>query len=141
MRAPRRLLLLALYFGVALTAESAYATSRDHLECRRIGDSNEETAVVDLTTLPFGLDADCTVRARAREVCVPASPDVFAAGSENAGSVPAAEIAQERICYRIDCPRRALPPAVATDRFGTRRIALRGPRLFCTPVSLEAPAP
>jgi hypothetical protein len=141
MSARRRTVSAAALLGLTLWSGPALAAANDHLACYRVGDANEASASVDLTTLPFGVDSGCTVEAKARELCIPATGEVLVGGPNDADPVPASEIAQERLCYRIDCPRRALPPVVATDRFGARRVALRRPRMFCTPVSLEAPAP
>ena len=81
----------------------------------------------------FGVDAGCTVEAKVRELCVPASADVID-GDDSQTDVQGDDVGVERLCYKVKCPKRALPAVQVTDRFGSRTVGVRRSRLLCLPV-------
>ncbi len=122
-----------------ISCGTALAQTRDHMKCYRVDDGDHGSSVIDVETLPFGLDAGCTVIAKARELCVPAEPEVMgpAADSDFAGE----ELDGDRLCYRVKCPKRLLPAFEVADRFGSRPVSVRRARKLCTPANSEIDAP
>ena len=121
---------LALTAAAALASPAMAAEHRDHLDCFRIEDGSAAEATVDLATLPFGVDEGCTVKAAARELCVPA-PAHIVDGEMPEAALRGENLVEERVCYRIACPERELAPVTVSDRFGTRQVTVRKPRLLC----------
>jgi hypothetical protein len=120
--------------------EPARSQTNDHMKCYRVSDRGGAVAVVDLETAQFGLDAGCKLKARSRELCMPAAADVI--GAEHVDpSVTGENLTNERLCYRIRCPKRSLPQVQVADRFGTRAVALGQARRFCTSVTPDTGAP
>ena len=118
---------------LTLAGAASAQSSNDHMKCSRVTDRDGVSAVVDLETAQLGLDAGCKVKAKSRELCVPVAADVIGPVHESA-AVTGENLADERLCYRIKCPKRSLPQVQVADRFGTRPVALGQARRFCTSV-------
>jgi hypothetical protein len=129
----RRERLAAVALVCLLSPTAALAATTDHLRCDRITDSVEAGGAVDLATVPFGLDVGCTIEGSAREICSPVDASVLA--TDDAQTLRGDAATQERICYRIRCPERALPSAQVRDRFGTRTVTVKKPATVCVPVA------
>lgn len=134
-RRPSALNLVALVvLGVAAMVGPASASSNDHLRCDRVSDTVEAGGAVDLATVPFGMDAGCTVEGVAREVCSPVGAEIVVA-AEGEAAVAGPDSVQERICYRLRCPEKSRPTAQVRDRFGVRTVTVKRPATVCVPVS------
>ena len=127
-------LVALVMVGCAAMAGPASAASNDHLRCDRVSDTVEAGGAVDLATVPFGVDAGCTVEGVAREICSPVGADVVAA-AEGEPAVAGLDSVQERICYRLRCPEKTRPTAQVRDRFGARTVTVKRPATVCVPVS------
>jgi len=131
--------LLALLATIAW-CPSASAQTQDHLKCYRTEDASKAIATADIESAAFGVDAGCTIEAKVRELCVPASADVIDDdGSQN--DVQGDDVGVERLCYKVKCPKRALPAVQVTDRFGSRVVGVRRSRLLCLPVVADTATP
>jgi len=118
-----------------LTSGAARAASQtsDHMKCYRVTDRDGAAAVADFDTAQLGLVPGCKLRAKSRELCVPVTSDVIGS-AETADAVTGENLADQRLCYRIKCPKGSLPPMQVSDRFGTRSLLPGQAKRFCTSV-------
>ena len=131
--------LVGGFLIVVTTAVSAHAAVDDHLKCYKVNDGLNLTAVVDLNSPQFGVEAGCKV-SRARLFCVPATKTVVSAEDKNTNA-PIAPLpivgpdAGDRICYKLKCPTppAAIPDQSATDQFGNRTVNKFRASFLCTP--------
>ena len=121
-------------------AGPARSQTNDYMKCYRVSDLGGAAAVIDLKTAQLGQDAGCMLKAKSRELCVPAASDVVGPVAEGAG-ITGENLVSERLCYRIKCPKRSLPQVRVDDRFGTRLVVLGQPKRFCTSVTPDTEAP
>lgn len=130
---PVQAVLAAVLSGMMFctAAAAAAAEALDHRSCSRVLDSSTRTAAADLETL-LGPDSDCVVRAAARRLCVPADAASAATGEESL-SVAGPELADDQVCYRIDCPQRVERIVQVKDRFGVRPVTVTQARTWCVP--------
>jgi hypothetical protein len=112
---------------------SAAAQAHDHLKCYRTEDAGEAVLPVDIESAAFGLDSGCTIEAKVREHCVPATAIVLGNARPDAADLAGDDLAADRLCYEIECPKRDLPAAQVTDRFGSRLVSIRRSKLVCLP--------
>ena len=61
----------------------------------------------------------------------------------NPASFPGQDLDEDRICYKIKCPKLDPPlnPLEVTDQFGTRFVQKFKPSLLCTPALKESITP
>ncbi len=125
--------LVAVALTCLLSPTAVLAATTDHLRCDRVTDPVEAGGAVDLATVPFGLDVGCTIEGSAREICSPVGASIVA--TDDAQAVRGGVATEERICYRVRCPERALPSAQVRDRFGVRTVTVKKPAKVCLPVT------
>ena len=135
-RSRTTLALLAVFVCSAWPA-TAGAQARDHLKCYRTADASEAVSSADIESVAFGLDEGCTIEGKVRELCVPATADVLVSDSAK-NDFQGDDLTTERLCYKIKCPKRALPGLQVSDRFGVRAVGVRRSRLLCLPVVADA---
>jgi hypothetical protein len=116
---------------------NAGAENRDHLRCYRTQDAAGAVVAADLESVPFGIEEGCTVETKVRELCVPATGDVIADADSNEAGIEGDDLAEERLCYQLDCPRRDRAVLRVTDRFGARLVSARRSKLVCLPVARQ----
>ena len=135
------LLLLAV---LGASPGSAQTATPAHLECYRITDSLRLSGVVDLDSVPSGVQPGCRVSA-AKLLCAPAAASVVSATDRVTGTpiTPlsfSAPPAEGRICYKLKCPGpAAIAGEDATDEFGTRTVRRSIPSMLCSPVASDPP--
>jgi hypothetical protein len=138
MKALRFVLAIGLLAGFASTSY-AQPTTLDHLKCYRIKDPAKFSASVTLEALQtqFGLE-DCTVKGKAQLFCVPIDKTVTAYTDKTkpplgGQALIGQKLDDDRICYRIKCPKVSIPAISVSDQFGTRDVSGFVPMLLCTP--------
>src|SRR5262245_22455281 len=105
-----RMFVVPLFAVLATIAwcPSASAQTQDHLKCYRTEDASDAVATANIESATFGVDEGCTIEAKVRELCVPAAADVIE-GDSSQSDVQGDDVGVERLCYKVKCPRRALP--------------------------------
>jgi len=134
-----RHLALVLVLAAVLIPALAAAQTADHLQCYKIKDTLRLTGTVDLTSPQFGFDDDCKI-SKAQLFCVPADKTDEQVIDPTTGPitplpVSAAPAPGDRVCYKVKCPRPAvpLPDEQVTDQFGTRHLSKFTAQMVCTP--------
>lgn len=126
---------------VLMFAGDAAAQVHDHLKCFKIRDERTfDTATVTLDSLPaeFGLQS-CTVKARAKEFCVPADKTVTAIEGGTVLGVEGEELTLQRLCYKLKCPAEEVAPQLVSDQFGSRDVSGFKAVKLCTPAVFGEP--
>ncbi len=126
--------------AAVLLASAAYAQVADHLKCYRIkGAATFSSATADLASLrPHFPDDNCRIRARATELCVPASKTLVSL-EEGAGQrLPGEALVDAQLCYKLKCPKAAIAPVAVSDQFGTRVVEKFRATKICGP-AIEQP--
>jgi len=141
-----RVLSLAVV-AVMLGGAVATAQAADHLKCYKVKDNGKFNAAVALTALQeqFGVNENCTVKGKANLFCVPVEKTVqsFEGLDKNGASVqiPLAgdDLADDRVCYKVKCPKVDIAPELVTDQFGSRNVEKFKAQYLCTPAIKGAP--
>ncbi|MFQ5478204.1 MAG: hypothetical protein ACE5E4_06265 [Candidatus Binatia bacterium] len=145
----KRISLTMLLVAVMLAFPVREANAQllfDHLKCYKVKDNAKFVAEATLTALQaqFGVQ-DCAIKGRAKMFCVPADKQVTKFSDRTKppltpASFPGQELSDDRICYRLKCPKVAIQPETVTDQFGTRDVEKFKPMMLCTPAYKGAPA-
>jgi hypothetical protein len=142
-RSARASLSVVLPVACALAcASEGLAQTYDHLQCFKVRDTKTfSSAEVDLEALltEFGLQA-CTVKGRAKKLCVPAGKTVTSIEDGNVIPSTSEEIAALRLCYKLRCPASTAPAITVSDQFGSRDVDSFKAVELCTPAN-EGPPP
>src|SRR5437763_4264972 len=125
-------LVVASALALCLTqAGSTRAQVADHLKCYKVRDPQARKAYsADLGGLVP--EPGCTIKVPAVLACVPATksnvnpppPGGGATGTPNAFG-----------CYKVKCPKAALPTISLADQFGNRSVVPTTAKLLCAPAS------
>ncbi|HYC57124.1 MAG TPA: hypothetical protein VEL28_19490 [Candidatus Binatia bacterium] len=133
MKSP--MLTLTLSTCLVASAAGAGAAENDHLKCYKIKDVKTfQSATADLDALraEFGLE-NCSIKPAAKLVCVPVTKNLTNLDGGNPADVEGDPQTDNRLCYRIKCPKSEIAPTFFTDQFGSRQVrAVKAVRL-CTP--------
>lgn len=139
MKALRFLLAIGLVAVFGAGTAHAQPQSLDHLKCYKIKDPANFSATVTLEALQtqFGLE-DCEMKGKAQYFCVPVDKTVTAYKDKtkpplNGMSFVGQKLDEDRICYKLKCPKVAIPDILVSDQFGTRTVGKFAPVLLCTP--------
>jgi hypothetical protein len=129
-RAMERIASAIVVVSITLAA-TASAQIADHLECYKVRDPQAKTSyTADLGGLVA--EPGCLIRVPAKMACVPSTktnvqptpPGTGGSGTPNAFG-----------CYKIKCPKSALPAVALNDQFGSRSVTPITPKLLCAPVT------
>jgi hypothetical protein len=138
--------LFAIGFVLSFNVATTQAQLFDHLKCYKVKDEAKFTVDVNLEALQaeFGME-QCAVKGKGKLFCVPTdkTPSNFVDKSkEGIPPVPFAgqQQTEDRICYKMKCPKVEIDPLQVTDQFGTRNLAKFKPSLLCTPAIKGLPA-
>jgi len=129
---------------LALAVASAQAADPpfDHYTCWRVRDPAKLAATVDLDTLRAGLEVEpgCVIRGRAELYCTPSRKAVVALTSSLAPiEMPGQDLQDDRVCYKLKCPKgAAIPPQDVEDQFGRRTVERFSVRMLCTNARVAA---
>ena len=139
------LLTVAAALLTPMGARTSQAQVFDHLQCYKIKDTAKFTADVDLTALQeqFGMQ-NCAVKGKGSLFCVPADKVASNFVDKSKDGVPQVDLqgvtpVDDRICYKMKCPKVTIDPLTVTDQFGTRSIEKFKPALLCTPAAKGIP--
>ena len=131
--------LLAVVAAVAVDAPSAFAQA-DHLKCFKAKDSAKFNAGATLSALQtqFGIDESCQIKGKGKLFCVPVTKQVTAFEDKSKAGIPQVPITgqtltDDRVCYKIKCPKSDIAPEVVTDQFGARSMGKFKAAFLCTP--------
>lgn len=119
----------ALTLCLALAGSTAGAQVADHLECYKIKDSAAKASyLADLHGL--AVEPGCEITVPAKLLCV----DTTKTNVSPAAPVDGDGAEQSRVaCYKVKCPKQALPAVQWTDQFGARPLAVKGSKYVCAP--------
>lgn len=136
----RRTILAAAI--LTLGATPAVAQLHDHLKCYRIKDPSSFSALVDLRPADqgnFEVDANCKLKVRSRELCVPVRKQVVESDAPSL-DISGVELAGAFLCYKIRCPLSVPPDAYqVSDQFGTRAVTGLRTSTLCVPAIQGTP--
>jgi hypothetical protein len=129
-------LLLAVAAGYSA---SAHAQVLDHLECFKVKDPGNFSALVDLQSTEYGTETGCKVKVKAKFYCVPSTKTVTdtTAPTEDIDGPPHFG---PQVCYTIQsCPNDGPVGHEVTDQFGHRTLQNVKRKLVCAPAIAGAP--
>jgi hypothetical protein len=133
--------LFAIGLVAAFGVSTAYAQPQrlDHLKCYKVKDPAKFAASVTLEALQtqFGLE-DCELKGKAQFFCVPVDKTVTAYKDKSKPPLAGAsfisqKLAEDRVCYKLKCPKVSIPDILVSDQFGTRNLSKFSPVMLCTP--------
>lgn len=128
--------------ATCLAAGRADALLHDHLECYKVKDSASFSATVDmrpLDSMPFVVDAGCTVKVRSRQVCFPVIKQIVTSTAPHR-DISGQDLANALICYQVKCPSATPPQTLEmSDQFGTHTLTGFRVSTLCAPAILGAP--
>ncbi len=131
--------LIAIGIAATVTPVLAQAGPFDHYKCYRVRDTAKFKSVVDLTAFQtqFNVDPQCEVKGKAKIFCVPVIKDVLKLTYPKNSTLtpvvmPGQDLAEDRLCYKIKCPKAVIADEEVQDQFGTRRIGKFKASLLCT---------
>jgi hypothetical protein len=126
-------------FLCASSLTTAHAQN-DHYNCYKAKDTAKvfKSATADLTAFQVQFAAEnCAIKAKSKQVCVPASKTVTAIVDGTDAPFPAQNLTDLQICYKIKCPKVAIAPIEVSDQFGTRNIEKFKASTLCVPAVLQ----
>ncbi len=134
----RLLLMLQLVALCVVWAPSAGAQVPDHLKCYKIKDPiGRAVYTADLgESSPLPADSGCVVKLPGKLLCVDTTKTNVSPAPPGA---PSGDTAGRFVCYKVKCPKTALPSVPWTDQFGTRTLQPVGPKMVCAPEAAAGP--
>src|SRR5713226_336334 len=101
----------------------------DHLKCYKVKDPQAKAKYrADLGGLVA--EPGCTIKVPATIACVPASKTNVSPTPPGAGGIGRPN---SFTCYKVKCPKAAVPPFTANDQFGMRTVAASTVQFLCAP--------
>ena len=137
----RSILQLVMLVSSALIAPGSASAQFDHLKCFKAKDKStfkKATADVNVLYSEFGISESCAIKAKAKLVCVPATKTGTVVEEGQDMPFAAEVLVYNRLCYKIKCPKVALPSQELSDQFGTRQFEKFKAAMLCTPAVLGA---
>ena len=122
---PALAIALTLFCGAP-----AFAQIDDHLQCYKVKDPQAKsvyTADLDGLTVAPG----CMIKVPAKLACVPASKSNVNPPAPEAGGTGTPNVS---FCYKVKCPKAALPALSGVDQFGRRTVSPVTTKYVCAPV-------
>lgn len=128
----RMVLALLVVAFASLPALPVHAQIPDHLKCYKVKDAlGRATYTADLgASSPLPADSGCVVKTPGKLLCVDTTKTNV--NPPPPGAAPG-NTAHRFLCYKVKCPKGALPPVPWTDQFGTRMLQPVAPNLLCAP--------
>jgi len=128
--------LVAAGASLALLATGARAQSFDHLKCYKAKDpAAKKTYTATLTGLTA--ESGCIIKTPGKMLCVQTAKSAVSPAPPGGG--PSGTDAGAFMCYKVKCPRGALPPVSVTDQFGSRSLAPSSAKFICAPADVPLP--
>lgn len=136
----------AILAALAVGSSTAHAQA-DHLKCFKAKDSAKFNATATLSALQaqFGVDESCEIKGKGKLFCVPVTKQVTAFEDNSKDGIAQVPITgqvleDDRVCYKVKCPKTEIASEVVTDQFGARTMEKFKVDLLCTPAIKGAPA-
>ena len=130
---------IGLVVALSPAVTQAQPTQLDHLKCYKIKDTAKFKASVTLEALQsqFGME-DCSLLGKGKFFCVMVDKTVTSFEDKtkvalDPASFPAQRLDEDRICYKLKCPKTDIAALAVTDQFGTREVSKFKPAMLCTP--------
>jgi hypothetical protein len=136
-------LLVALGVMSLAIATPVAAQPFDHLKCYKVKDPHKFEATADLVPRddpPFAVEPGCRVKVTGKKLCVPVDKQLLATTAPVV-EFPTAEASSDYLCYKVKCPKGAVPDLEVTDQFGTRTVSGLRAKEICTPAVKGPPPP
>ena len=125
--------VLAAGACLALFAGGARAQTADHLKCYKVRDSAPRIRyTANLTGL--APESGCVIKVPAKLLCVATTKT--AVTPTPPGGVPSGPNAGLFVCYKVKCPRGAVPAVSVKDQFATHGFTPAAAKLLCAPATL-----
>jgi len=123
------LLLAAALLGFSGTRVAGQPVA-DHLECYKVKDPQAKiTYTADLDGLVA--EPGCKIKVPAAMACVPTTKTNVQPMPPGGGGTG---IPNSFFCYKVKCPKAALPALVGADQFGSRTVTASASKLLCAPL-------
>ena len=135
--------VVSLLVGVAILtmSHSSRAQEFDNLKCYKVKDGQKfKSATVDLTPLdtpPFVVEQGCTLKGKAMKVCTPVDKQVVATDASEL-PVSGETLSRSFLCYKLKCPKLAVPDVQFADQFGARVLTKFQAKELCVPAERQA---
>lgn len=104
----------------------------DHLKCYKVKDDPAAKATYTADLGGLVAEPGCVIRVPAKIACIPATKTNVAPLPPGGGGTGQPNAF---FCYKVKCPKAALPPLTGSDQFGTRTVTLSAPKLLCAPIA------
>jgi hypothetical protein len=116
---------------VLALATGAHAQVPSHLKCYKIKDAQ---AKAKYTADVNGLtpEAGCQVKVPGKLLCAASTKTSVAPAPPGGG---ANDPAGSFVCYKLKCPKAALPVLSVSDQFGTRNVTPTTAKMLCAPIA------
>jgi hypothetical protein len=139
-------IVCASVVGAAVVAVAGTASAQvihDHLKCYKVKDPSSFSAVGVLRPADdsgFELDAECQIKVRSRELCVPVRKELSSSDAPHL-DISGADLAGAFLCYKVRCQEPGNLPATIqmSDQFGTRSLTGLRTSTVCAPAVFGAP--
>jgi hypothetical protein len=120
---------------VSGAARTASALTIDHLKCYKVKDVGAfKSATADFAPSQVGFPTEnCKLKGKAAQLCIPADKDNVVITGGTLNNFPAQALVDAQLCYKVKCPKTALPDIQVSDQFGTRNIGGFKPSKICGP--------
>jgi hypothetical protein len=136
----RRPLVAALALATCILALGGARTAfaqNDHLTCYKAKDTAKvfKSAKVDLLALQDSVfpTENCQIKAGSKMVCVPSQKLNVSVVEGQDNPFVNQDLTDVQLCYKVKCPKVALPPLTVTDQFGTRALEKFKASRLCVP--------
>jgi hypothetical protein len=109
----------------------ATAQIADHLKCYKVKDPVGKAVYTADLTGGLASESGCVVKLPGKLLCVETTKTIVGP-TQPPGAAPGSA-AGRYVCYKIKCPKTALPAVQWTDQFGARALQPLAPKMLCAP--------
>ena len=128
--------------AVACLASAAPASAQlyDHMRCFKVKDEAKFAGTVSLTAFQtqFGVADNCRIKGKGKLFCVPVDKQVVEFEDKSKDGIAQLpvfgdELVDDRICYKVKCPKQDIAAEAVSDQFGARMLSGFKTQYLCTP--------
>ncbi len=110
---------------------SVVAQPTDHLACYKVKDSAAKATYM-ATVGGLAVQAGCTIKVPSTMACVPATKTNVMPPPPGGGGTGTPN---SFFCYKVKCPKAALPTLTGADQFGSRTVTPSAAKILCAPLA------